>query len=52
MRIPLKNESEFSEYKDLFVQRLPRYAVKQHGEYWRTRKHALHDNEIKKHLNH
>lgn len=37
-------------YTDLFVQRIPRYAVKPPGGTWHTRHRALHDEEIKKHL--
>jgi len=41
----------FSGYVDTFIQRLPRYAVKQIGGIWKTKKKPLSDIPIKAHLN-
>jgi len=42
----------FTEYVDVFIQRQPRYAVKQIGKStWRTKKKPLSDRPIKAHLN-
>jgi len=45
-----ESQNHFDDFKNLFVQRVPRYAVKSSGGTWRTRNHALHDAEILKHL--
>jgi len=40
----------FDEYKGLFVQRIPSYAVKAPGKSWYTYHKKLHDEVVKKHL--
>jgi len=37
------------DYTDIFIQRLPRYIIKNHGK-WKTKKQPLHDNLILAHL--
>jgi len=45
-----ENKEEFNEYVDLFVQRLPRYAVKSKKHGWITKKKPLSDIPILAHL--
>ena len=46
------DEADFKNFKQSFVQSVPRYAVRKIGTHgWSTRKFPLHDSEIKKHLN-
>jgi hypothetical protein len=45
-------QQPLNDFKNLFIQRVPSYAVKHIGGTWKTRKFPLHDSEIKKHLNH
>jgi hypothetical protein len=45
------HEKQLKHYIDTFIQRLPRYAVKQPGKTWRTKKKSLPDKPIKAHLN-
>ena len=42
--------ASFADFRASFVQPVPRYAVKLPGDTWRTRKFALHDSEVQKHL--
>lgn len=48
----IKNDTEiFREYKNVFIQRLPRYTVKLKGnKSWKTKKKPLSDIPIKAHL--
>ena len=41
----------FKDYNSLFVQRIPRYAIKRPGETWKTKKNPLSDFFVKAHLN-
>lgn len=42
---------DFSQYVNLFIQRIPRYAIKdRNGGHWRTRQKPLADPAIKAHL--
>jgi len=48
----LNQEREYREYTNTFIQRFPRYAVKQIGKgTWRTKNKPLSDIPVKAHLN-
>jgi len=46
----IQNTATFDEFRASFIQTMPRYSVKLPGKAWRTRQFALHDSEVKKHL--
>lgn len=46
-----KMEKDFTNFKQHFVQPIPKYGVRAKGKQWRMRNFCLHDTEIKKHLN-
>lgn len=45
------DHKDFREYTNQFIQRLPRYGVKQEGKGWKTKKKPLSDKAIEAHLN-
>jgi hypothetical protein len=48
----MQQDEALGQYIDTFIQRLPRYAVKQKGNgSWKTKKKPLSDRPIKAHLN-